>query len=74
MSKKQRKLLTREEKEKICKDWKGICFDRKRGLCPLYFEIDVAKFCQFCYKDHADVIEHALQEIGNEEVEFNDKI
>lgn len=65
--KKQRKLLTTEEKEKICKDRKHIC--AKNGeLCPLFFEIGVAGFC---YKDHSDVIEHILQEVGNEEVKFN---
>lgn len=65
--KKQRKLLTRAEKAKICEDWAGICYNKKKGLCPLYFEIGVA---QFCYKDHADVLEHALQEINNEEIEI----
>lgn len=70
--KKQRKLLTTEEKEKICSDRNGVCARRTgNDVCPLYFEIGVA---QFCYKDHADVIEHALQEINNEEIEYNDKI
>lgn len=64
--KKQRKLLTTEEKEKICTDMKHIC--AKNGeLCPLFFEIGVAGFC---YKDHANVLEHALQEINNEEIEI----
>ena len=65
--KKQRKLLSRAEKAKICEYFEGICFNKSKGLCPLYFEIGVA---QFCYKDHADVLERALQEIGNEEVEL----
>lgn len=70
--KKQRKLLTNEEKEKICNDRNGICARRKGSdLCPLYFDIGVA--C-FCYKEHIDVLEDIIQKVHNEEIEYNDKI
>lgn len=63
--KKQRKLLTTEEKEKICKNRKHIC--AKNGeVCPLFFEIGVAGFC---YKDDINVLEDAIEKVHNEEVE-----
>lgn len=64
--KKQRKLLTTEEKEKICKDRKHVC--AKNGeLCPLLF---IFHFIDFCYKD-VGVLEEILEKIHNEEVKFN---
>ena len=66
--KKQRKLLTTEEKEKICNDRGGVCAKNKKGdFCPLYFQIGRHPFC---YKEHVNILEEIIEEAHNEEVEY----
>lgn len=66
--KKQRKLLTTEEKEKICNNRDGMCAKIKKGdFCPLYFQIG---HHPFCYKEHINILEDIIEEAHNEEVEI----
>lgn len=70
--KKQRKLLTDEEKEKICKSRRGVpCAGPDgRNWCPLFLGLG---YNIFCYRD-IDKLEQAIQNMHNEEIEYNDKI
>lgn len=66
--KKQRKLLTDEEKEKICKSRRGVCASPDgRDWCPLFLGIPTNIFC---YRN-IDRLEQTIQNMHNEEVEFN---
>ena len=68
---KQRKLLTKAEKDKICKDrdhkcniWNATTGEDK---CPLFVKIEE---CCLCYNNIKD-LEDNLRKIGNEEVQIN---
>lgn len=65
---KQRKLLTTEEKEKICKNRRGVCAGPdSRNWCPLFLGLG---HNIFCYRN-INVLEDVIQNMHNEEVEFN---
>lgn len=69
--KKQRKLLTTEEKEKICKARRGTCAGPDgRNWCPLFLGLG---HNIFCYRN-IDKLEQIIQNMHNEEIEYNDKI
>lgn len=69
--KKQRKLLTDEEKEKICNDRNSKCRIDKlmegTNQCPLMCVI--GNCYGFCYKNINKIIEE-IKELHNEEVEI----
>lgn len=61
---KQRKLLTAEEKERICQARNGRCTGEE--WCPLFVGLNQVIFC---YKDIGEV-EELIDKIHNEEVEY----
>lgn len=62
--KKQRKLLTMEEKERICQARHGRCTGDQQ--CPLFVALNPIIFC---YQD-MDELEELIDKMHNEEVEY----